>query len=118
MPDTLRSPTLSSHKPVPYTVICHKEEEEDDWSDDNGEEENARKNLINVKEEKVFVNGNGLERTGMADCNKKQDIDKVKKQNEIFLKNGVRLHHQRRTMEVKEVQEKQEKQRQGAETVL
>ena len=122
MPETLRSPTLS-HKPVPYTVICHKEEDEEEdeeeggWSDD-AEGENTRKNLINVNR-KVFVavNGNGLERTGLADCEEKQDVDKLKKRKDILLKNGVRLH-QRRTMEVKEVQEEEEKQRQGAETVL
>ena len=113
MPETLRSPNLS-HKPVPYTVICHKEEDEEgddeelSWSD----EENARKNLTNVKDERfVAVKGNGLEKTLMANLEEKQDVDKFQKQKDVFHKNGLRVH-QRRTMEVKEVQ------KQAAETVL
>ena len=120
MPETLRSPNLS-HKPVPYTAICHMEEEEDDresdcegsWSDTDTERENVEKNLINMKEEgSVAVKGRGLERK--ADCEDKHDLDKLKTQTSVFPKNGLRLH-QRRTMEVKEVGKGQ---REAAETVL
>ena len=121
MPETLRSPNLS-HKPVPYTVICHKEEDEEEggWSDD-AEEEKAVKKLINAKEEGfVALKGNGFEKRMLANFEEKEDVfDKFLKQKDVQLpKNGLRQLHQRRTMEsVKELQERKEKQ-EKAETVL
>ena len=128
MPETRRSPNLS-HKPVPYTAICHNEEDEEEggWSDDAAEEEvekeeeeTTEKKLINVNEEgSVAVKGNGLEKSLMANSEEeRQDVDKFWKQKDVQPKNGLRQLHQRRTMEtVKEVQERKEKQ-EKAETVL
>ena len=129
MPETRRSPNLS-HKPVPYTAICHNEEDEEEggWSDDAAEEEvekeeeeTTEKKLINVNEEgSVAVKGNGLEKSLMANSEEeRQDVDKFWKQKDVLLpKNGLRQLHQRRTMEtVKEVQERKEKQ-EKTETAL
>ena len=107
MPETMRSPNLS-HKPVPYTVICHKEADEGEycWGDDaEEEEEDVWKKLTNVKKEGfVAVEGNGLEKPLMTNpVSEKDDDEKFRKEKNP--KNGLRQIHQRRTMEsVKEMQ--------------
>ena len=126
MPETRRSPNLS-HKPVPYTAICHNEEDEEEggWSDDAAEEEvekeeTTEKKLINVNEEGyVAVKGNGSEKSLMANWEERQDVDKFWKQKDVLPKNGLRQLHQRRTMEtVKEVQQERKEKQEKAETVL
>ena len=133
MPETRRSPNLS-HKPVPYTAICHNEEDEEEggWSDDaeeeeeemkeeeKEEEERTGKKLINVNEEGyVAVKGNGLEKSLMANWEERQDVDKFWKQKDVLPKNGLRQLHERRTMEtVKEVQQERKEKQEKAETVL
>ena len=110
MPETMRSPNLS-HKPVPYTVICHKEEDEGEycWSDDA---EEVLKKLTNVNGEGfVAVEGNGLEKPLMTNPESETENDeKFRKENKVLPKNGLRQIHQRRTMEsVKEMQQQQER---------
>ena len=128
MPETRRSPNLS-HKPVPYTAICHNEEDEEEggWSDDAAEEEvekeeeeTTEKKLINVnKEGSVAVKGNGLEKSLMANWEERQDVDKFWKQKDVLPKNGLKQLHERRTMEtVKEVQQERKEKQEKAETVL
>ena len=129
MPETRRSPNLS-HKPVPYTAICHNEEDEEEggWSDDAAEEEEEKeeeeetteKKLINVNEEgSVAVKGNGLEKSLIANSEERQDVDKFWKQKDVLPKNGLRQLHQKRTMEtVKEVQQERKEKQEKTETVL
>ena len=100
--------------------MCSVEEEEEEEKEKEEEEETTEKKLINVnKEGSVAVKGNGLEKSLMANSEKRQDVDKFWKQKDVLPKNGLRQLHERRTMEtVKEVQQERKEKQEKTETVL